>query len=88
MAVEARLFVAVGDVARAMEVLDAHDGLRIADIAAAEVAAAVAARDLESARKVLATFPDGRARGARWSNVCCGKRSSKTSTGITAKEGS
>jgi LuxR family maltose regulon positive regulatory protein len=57
VAVEARLFIAAGDAPRAMEVLDAYGGLRIADIAAAEIAAAVAARDLESARKVLATFP-------------------------------
>jgi LuxR family maltose regulon positive regulatory protein len=57
VAAEARLLVAAGDAPRAMEVLDAHDGLRIADIAAAEIAAAVAARDVESARKVLATFP-------------------------------
>jgi LuxR family maltose regulon positive regulatory protein len=58
IAAEARMLVAIGDVTRALDVLDSHDGLRTAEIAAAEVAAAVAARDLEFARKVLATFPD------------------------------
>jgi LuxR family transcriptional regulator, maltose regulon positive regulatory protein len=62
VAVEARLFVAAGDAPRAMEVLDAYDGLRVADIAVAETAAAVAARDLESARKVLARFPEAETR--------------------------
>jgi LuxR family maltose regulon positive regulatory protein len=58
VAAEARLFLAAGDIRRAMEVLDAYEGPRIADIAVAEIATAVAARDLESARKVLATFPE------------------------------
>jgi LuxR family transcriptional regulator, maltose regulon positive regulatory protein len=64
VAAEARLLIAAGDVARAQEVIDAHRGLRISEIAAAEVAAAVGMRDLESARKVLATFPEDDSRRA------------------------
>jgi len=58
LAAEARLLVALGDVTRALHLLDAHDGVRTAEVAAAEVAAAIAARDVEFARKSLATFPD------------------------------
>jgi LuxR family maltose regulon positive regulatory protein len=61
---EARLLIAAGEVSRAQEVLDSHDGLRIPEVAAAEVAAAVATRDLASARKVLVTFPEDESRRA------------------------
>ncbi len=57
VAVEARLLVAGGDIDSARQVLDSFEGLRIAAVSSAEIAAAVGARDVEAARKALDAFP-------------------------------
>jgi LuxR family maltose regulon positive regulatory protein len=58
------LLIALGDPTRALDLLASFDGLQLADVSAAEVAAAVAVRDLEAARKALGGFSDDNSRRA------------------------
>jgi LuxR family maltose regulon positive regulatory protein len=56
-ALEARLLVASGELSRATQILSEFDGLHNTDVAVAQVALAVARRDVPAARKALDAFP-------------------------------
>ncbi|MGO9872897.1 MAG: LuxR C-terminal-related transcriptional regulator [Acidimicrobiia bacterium] len=64
-AFEAQLLLAVGNSERAQNLLDDFDGLNTSDVAAAEIAVAVARRDVPAARKALEAFPEQTCRRAR-----------------------
>jgi LuxR family maltose regulon positive regulatory protein len=66
VAAEARLLVATGEIDGALDILETFEGLRITALSSAEIAAAVAGRDIEGARKALDAFPID---GARRSTV-------------------